>query len=152
MQRMFCTAATGQPFLPTMRQGGQWGTVMTKSGWSVIVLLVAMALWTLLAWGASGILGWLPALTGLAQSGSAQLAPQLTGLLNLVPQTLLDSGLPWLQQLGNWLAGSFPLLLTWAGYVVWLIWGLGMLALLVLGALVRRVLISDSPDRLPPRA
>ncbi|CAI2453686.1 hypothetical protein AB6825_13530 [Serratia proteamaculans] len=125
---------------------------MTKRGWSVAVLLAAMAVWTLLAWGLSGILGWLPALTELAQSGSAQLAPQLTGLLSLVPQALLDSWLPLLQQLGGWLAGSFPLLLTWAGYAVWLIWGLGMLALLVLGALARRVLLSDSPDRLPPRA
>ncbi|MEX3174466.1 hypothetical protein AB4M04_20550 [Serratia quinivorans] len=134
---------------------------MTKRGWSVAVLLAVMALWTLLAWGVSGVLGWLPALTGLAQSGSAQLAPQLTGLLSLVPQALLDTWLPqalldtWLpqlQQLGNWLAGSFPLLLTWAKYAVWLIWGLGMLAILVLGALARRVLLSGSPDRLPPRA
>ncbi|WP_261092755.1 hypothetical protein [Serratia quinivorans] len=125
---------------------------MTKRGWSVAVLLAAMALWTLLAWGVSGVLGWLPALTGLAQSGSAQLAPQLTGVLSLVPQALLDSWLPQLQQLGNWLAGTFPLLLTWVKYAVWLIWGLGMLALVVLGALARRMLLSDSPDRLPPRA
>ena len=97
-------------------------------------------------------LGWLPALTGLAQSGSAQLAPQLTGVLSLVPQALLDTWLPQLQQLGNWLAGFFPLLLTWVKYAVWLIWGLGMLALVVLGTLARRALLSDSPDRLPPRA
>lgn len=29
---------------------------MTKSGWSLVVLLAAMTLWTLLAWGASGVL------------------------------------------------------------------------------------------------
>ncbi|MGO4743348.1 hypothetical protein [Serratia quinivorans] len=124
---------------------------MTRRGWSVVLLLAAMALWTLLAWGVSSVLSWLPALTELAQSGSAQLAPQLTGLLSLVPQALLDSGLPLLQQLGGWLAGSFPQLLTWAGYAVWLIWGLGMLTLLVLGAVARRFLLSDTPDRLPPR-
>lgn len=125
---------------------------MTKRGGSAIVLLVAMASWTLLAWGASGILGWLAALTGLAQSGAAQLTPPLTGLLSLVPQTLLDTGLPLLQQLVSGLAGSFPRLLTWAGYAVWLIWGLGMLVLLVLGAWARRVLLNDSPDRPHPRA
>lgn len=125
---------------------------MTKSGWSLVVLLAAMALWTLLAWGASGVLAWLPALTGLAQSGSAELAPRLTGLLSLVPPALLDSGLPLLQQLGGWLASYFPLLLTWAGYLVWLVWGLGMLVLLLLGALARRFWLSDIPDRLPPRA
>jgi hypothetical protein len=111
-----------------------------------------MAVWTLLAWGVSCVLGWLPALTELAENGSAQLAPQFTGLLSLVPQALLEGWLPMLQELGRWLAGSFPLLLTWAGYAVWLIWGLGMLALLLLGALARRVLLSDSPDRLLPRA
>ncbi|CAI0900507.1 hypothetical protein [Serratia proteamaculans] len=125
---------------------------MTKHGWSVAVLLTTMAVWTLLAWGVSCVLGWLPALTELAENGSAQLAPQFTGLLSLVPQALLEGWLPMLQELGRWLAGSFPLLLTWAGYAVWLIWGLGMLALLLLGALARRVLLSDSPDRLPPRA
>ncbi|WP_413514391.1 hypothetical protein [Serratia proteamaculans] len=125
---------------------------MTKHGWSVAVLLATMAVWTLLAWGVSCVLGWLPALTELAENGSAQLAPQFTGLLSLVPQALLEGWLPMLQELGRWLAGSFPLLLTWAGYAVWLIWGLGMLALLLLGALARRVLLSDSPDRLPPRA
>lgn len=86
------------------------------------------------------------------QSGSAELAPRLTGLLSLVPPALLDSGLPLLQQLGGWLASYFPLLLTWAGYLVWLVWGLGMLVLLLLGALARRFLLSDTPDRLPPRA
>lgn len=124
---------------------------MTRRGWSVVLLLAAMAFWTLLAWGVSSVLSWLPALTELAQSGSAQLAPQLTGLLSLVPQALLDSWLPLLQQLGGWLAGSFPQLLTWAGYAVWLIWGLGMLALLLFGAVARRFLLSDTPDRLPPR-
>ncbi|MFJ5251953.1 hypothetical protein ACIP8G_15800 [Serratia liquefaciens] len=117
---------------------------MTKSGWSLVVLLAAMTLWTLLAWGASGVLAWLPSLTGLA--------PPLAGLLSLVPQALLESWLPLLQQLGDWLTSYFPQLITWAGYLVWLVWGLGMLALLLLGALARRILLSDTPDKLPPRA
>ncbi|HEJ8090438.1 TPA: hypothetical protein SMI57_003517 [Serratia liquefaciens] len=125
---------------------------MTKSGWSLVVLLAAMTLWTLLAWGASGVLAWLPSLTGLAQRGSAELAPPLAGLLSLVPQALLESWLPLLQQLGDWLTSYFPQLITWAGYLVWLVWGLGMLAMLLLAALARRILLSDTPDKLPPRA
>lgn len=140
------------PWFTLLLNASQKGEIMTKNGWALAAVLAAMGLWTLLAWGVSGVLGWLPALVGLAESGSAQLAPQFTGLLSLVPQTLLEGWLPMLQELGRWLAGSFPLLLTWAGYALWLIWGLGMLALLLLGALARRFLLSGSPDRLPPRA
>lgn len=53
---------------------------------------------------------------------------------------VLDAWLPWLKQLGSGLASYFPLLLNWAGYAVWLLWGLGMLALILLGALAHRYL------------
>lgn len=58
---------------------------MNRGGWTAALLLGAMALWTLLAWGVSG-------------------------------------------------------LLAWAGYAVWLLWGIGMLALMLLAALARRYL------------
>ncbi|WP_061797049.1 hypothetical protein [Serratia ficaria] len=99
---------------------------MTKNGWAMMTVLAAMALWTLLAWGAAGLLGWLPV--------------PVNGMLSLVPQTMLDAWLPWLKQLGGALAGSFPTLLAWAGYAVWLLWGLGMLALALVAALARRCL------------
>lgn len=102
----------------------------------VALLLTAMALWTLLAWGVAGLLAWLPALA--EATGGVQLP--VNGVLNLVPQVVLDAWLPWLKQWGSGLANSFPLLLTWAGYAVWLLWGLGMLALMLLGALARRYL------------
>lgn len=109
---------------------------MNRGGWTAPLLLGAMALWTLLAWGVAGVLTWLPALAEAA--GCASLP--MSGALSLVPQTVLDAWLPWLKQLGNGLASYFPLLLNWAGYAVWLLWGLGMLALMLLGALAHRYL------------
>ncbi|BEM69517.1 MULTISPECIES: hypothetical protein [Serratia] len=109
---------------------------MNRGGWTVALLLGAMALWTLLAWGVSGLLTWLPTLAEAA--GNATLP--VNGALSLVPQTVLDAWLPWLKQLGNGLASYFPLLLAWAGYAVWLLWGIGMLALMLLAALARRYL------------
>lgn len=47
---------------------------------------------------------------------------------------------------GGWtvalLLGAMALwtLLAWAGYAVWLLWGIGMLALMLLAALARRYL------------
>ncbi|CAI0816311.1 hypothetical protein [Serratia ficaria] len=111
---------------------------MTKNGWAMMTVLAAMALWTLLAWGAAGLLGWLPVLVDFA-GGSVESLP-VNGMLSLVPQTMLDAWLPWLKQLGGALAGSFPTLLAWAGYAVWLLWGLGMLALALVAALARRCL------------
>ncbi|HGY5915558.1 TPA: hypothetical protein ACNV4Q_001238 [Serratia marcescens] len=89
-----------------------------------------------MAWGVAGVLAWLPALAEAA--GNASLP--VNGALSLVPQTVLDAWLPWLKQLGSGLASYFPLLLNWAGYAVWLLWGLGMLALMLLGALAHRYL------------
>ncbi|EPQ1332512.1 MULTISPECIES: hypothetical protein [Serratia] len=109
---------------------------MNRGGWTVALLLGAMALWTLLAWGVSGLLTWLPALAEAA--GNATLP--VNGALSLVPQTVSDAWLPWLKQLGNGLASYFPLLLAWASYAVWLLWGIGMLALMLLAALARRYL------------
>lgn len=100
------------------------------------MLLGAMALWTLLAWGVAGVLAWLPA---LAEAAGGVSLP-VNSALSLVPQAVLDAWLPWLKQLGSWLASYFPLLLNWAGYAVWLLWGLGMLALMLLGALAHRYL------------
>ncbi|WP_236591392.1 hypothetical protein [Serratia liquefaciens] len=89
---------------------------------------------------------------GAGTKGFCGAGAPLAGLLSLVPQALLESWLPLLQQLGDWLASYFPQLITWAGYLVWLVWGLGMLAMLLLAALARRILLSDTPDKLPPRA
>ncbi|CAH5439737.1 hypothetical protein AI2884V1_4188, partial [Serratia marcescens] len=109
---------------------------VNRGGWTLALLLGAMALWTLLAWGVAGVLAWLPALAEAA--GGASLP--VNGALSLVPQAVLDAWLPWLKQLGSGLASYFPLLLNWAGYAVWLLWGLGMLALMLLGALAHRYL------------
>ncbi|AVU32373.1 hypothetical protein AS657_21430 [Serratia marcescens] len=109
---------------------------MNRGGWTLALLLGAMVLWTLLAWGVAGVLAWLPSLAEAA--GKASLP--VNGALNLVPQAVLDVWLPWLKQLASGLASYFPLLLTWAGYAVWLLWGLGMLALVLLGTLAHRYL------------
>ncbi|MEX0634193.1 hypothetical protein M8494_28655 [Serratia ureilytica] len=66
---------------------------------------------------------------------------RVNGALSPVPQAVLDALVkPWLKQLGSGLASYFPLLLNWAGYAIWLLWGLGMLALMLLGALAHRYL------------
>ncbi|MCR2740625.1 hypothetical protein NSQ98_25605, partial [Salmonella enterica] len=67
---------------------------MNRGGWTVALLLGALALWTLLAWGVSGLLTWLPTLAEAA--GNATLP--VNGALSLVPQTVLDTWLPWLKQ------------------------------------------------------
>ncbi|EMP2576703.1 hypothetical protein RGJ22_003562 [Serratia marcescens] len=109
---------------------------MNRGGWTLALLLGAMALWTLLAWGVAGVLAWFPALAEAA--GNASLP--VNGALSLVPQAVLDAWLPWLKQLGSGLASYFPALLTWAGYAIWLLWGFGMVALTLLAALARRYL------------
>ena len=87
---------------------------MNRGGWTLALLLGAMVLWTLLAWGVAGGLAWLPSLAEAA--GKASLP--VNGALNLVPQGVLDVWLPWLKQLASGLASYFPLLLIWAGYAV----------------------------------
>ena len=109
---------------------------MNRGGWTLALLLGAMARGTRLAWGGAGGLAGRPA---VAEAAGGVALP-VNGALSLVPQAVLDDWLPWLKQLGSWLASYFPLLLNWAGYAVWLLWGLGMLALMLLGALAHRYL------------
>ncbi|HGM7587544.1 TPA: hypothetical protein ACKQGZ_001316 [Serratia marcescens] len=71
---------------------------MNRGGWTLALLLGAMALWTLLAWGVAGVLAWLPALAEAA--GGASLP--VNGALSLVPQAVLDAWLPWLN---SWAVG-----------------------------------------------
>jgi hypothetical protein len=120
---------------------------MSKNGLATFVLLALMVIWTLLAWGTSGVLNWLPQLADMAQNGTTQLAPQLReGVLMLIPQAVLDAWLPWLLELWRWLMASFPMLISLLGYAVWFIWGLGMIVLVVLTVAARKLLI-ENPQR-----
>ncbi len=49
--------AAGQPLLSAVRRR----CAVNRGGWTLALLLGAMALWTLLAWGVAGVLAWLPA-------------------------------------------------------------------------------------------
>ena len=70
--------AAGQPLLSAVRRR----CAVNRGGWTLALLLGAMALWTLLAWGVAGVLAWLPALAEAA--GKASLP--VNGALSLVPQ------------------------------------------------------------------
>ena len=59
-------AAVGQPLLPAVRRR----CAVNRGGWTLALLLGAMALWTLLAWGVAGVLAWLPALAEAAGGAS----------------------------------------------------------------------------------
>lgn len=112
---------------------------MGKKSLMTLVLLVLMSFWTLLAWGTAGVVNWLPELARMAENGTAQLTPQLReGVVMLVPPSVLEAGLPWFLQLWGWLNGAFPTLVFLLGYAVWIIWGLGMIALSVLTVVVRK--------------
>lgn len=60
---------------------------MNRGGWTIALLLGAMALWTLFARGVAGVLTWLPELAEAA--GGASLP--VSGALSLVPQAVLDA-------------------------------------------------------------
>lgn len=112
---------------------------MGKKSLMTLVLLVLMAFWTLLAWGTAGVVNWLPELARMAENGTAQLTPQLReGVVMFVPPAVLEAGLPWFLQLWGWLNGAFPTLVFLLGYAVWIIWGLGMVALSVFTVAVRK--------------
>lgn len=60
---------------------------MNRGGWTIALLLGAMALWTLFARGVAGVLTRLPELAEAA--GGASLP--VSGALSLVPQAVLDA-------------------------------------------------------------
>ncbi|WP_145476343.1 hypothetical protein [Yersinia similis] len=100
---------------------------MTKNSWAIIILLVVMVLWTLLAWGVFSLLNWLPALANATQDGTMPLISQLREqMFNLVPQSWVDAWLPLVLSAWRGVADSFPIMINWAGYALWFIWGLGI--------------------------
>ncbi|CNB93631.1 hypothetical protein B7R74_05380 [Yersinia pseudotuberculosis] len=117
---------------------------MTKNSWAIIILLVVMVLWTLLAWGVFSLLNWLPALANATQDGTMPLVSQLREqMFNLVPQSWVDAWLPLALSAWRGVVDSFPIMINWAGYAIWFIWGLGIVALLVLTLLVRSYKVSS---------
>jgi len=106
---------------------------MTKRTLMTLVVVVFTVFWSLLAWGASGLLAWLSELSVMVQNGSPGLpSPLREGILLWVPQTVLDAWLPWLQASLNRLISSFPALIIWINYAIWIVWGLGIALFLLL--------------------
>ena len=119
--------------------------------WALV--LGTLALWSAMAWGLSGLLHEAFTLAA-GESGRVaealseaarrlaelKLPPWLASMLGIDALhgmvRLLQSLAPWLQQL---LAGS-PGLLPWLKPLLWIVWGLGALALLLGGALLSGLL------------
>lgn len=102
---------------------------MRKSGLTIIVFIVLLALWTLLAWGVGNFLGWVSA---QAATGGMQDVILREGALLPVPQEMLNVWLAWLQGVWGWLSVFAPGVIFWLGYIIWILWGLGVALLLVL--------------------
>lgn len=102
---------------------------MKKNGLMSLVLMVILFLWTLLIWGISGLLNGLSVLVK-SDAGQQAVSSVREGMLLLVPQNVLDAWLPWLLTLWRELMTFYPGLVFFSGYVLWLIWGLGVILLL----------------------
>lgn len=106
--------------------------------WSVVLTL--LALWTLCAWLAHSLLGWsgweaaagqdINLLWASVVGQLGALAPWIAGEWLAPTQNLLLSIGTWVQP---WLS-QVPGLLQWLVPVVWIVWGLGTVLLVVLGA------------------
>lgn len=108
--------------------------------------LLALALWSLLAWGLGTLLGLDPTWVG-----------DLRPLVDKLPfSALLDAWLPGWQTLALALIDATQALLGWVGtgaaLVVWLVWGAGGLLLLGTGALLSLFvkLVAKVPDTRAP--
>lgn len=102
------------------------------------IFIVFAFLWTLLAWGASWLLNGLMALSAATQDGIS-LPPQVReGILLWIPQTVQQAWLPWFIQSWQQVAASFPMAINGLSYAIWIVWGLGMVILLLLAIVSRR--------------
>ena len=105
-----------------------------------LLVLTLLSLWTLCAWLAHSLLGWsgweaaagqdINTVWATLVSQLGALAPWLGGEWLAPTQNLLLGMGGWLQP---WIR-QIPGLLQWLIPVVWVVWGLGALLLLVLGA------------------
>ena len=106
--------------------------------WSVVAL--SLACWSLLSWAAHALVSWPGWRAGNPAAWSAWieqlalpawLAPWLpAGAFNTVKSAIVASG-PLLESV----VGSLPIAAAWIVGAVWVVWALGSVILLVLGAL-----------------
>ncbi len=106
--------------------------------WSVVAVLLAF--WSLVAWAAHALVSWPGWRAGNPAAASAWieqlalpawLAPWLpAGVFEAFKSAIVASG-PLLESV----VGSLPIAAAWIVAAVWVIWALGTVTLLVLGAL-----------------
>ena len=111
-------------------------------GWSL--LLVLFALWSLTAWALHAVVAWTGANAGALTDGAAAagsigvpewLAPWIPAELAAV----LSSSLSALGPAVDWLLGLAPALAGGLSVAIWVVWGFGSLALVLLGLFGGRV-------------
>ena len=108
--------------------------------------LLALALWSLLAWGLGTLLGVDPSWVG-----------DLRPLVDKMPfAALLSAWVPGWQTLALALINAMQALLGWVGagapFVLWMVWGAGALLLLGCGAVLSLVvkLVAKVPETRTP--
>ena len=105
-------------------------------GWSLVFVL--LALWSLTAWALHAVVAWTGANAGALTDGAAAagsigvpewLAPWIPAELAAV----LSSSLSALGPAVDWLMGLAPAVAGGLSVVIWVVWGFGSLALVLLG-------------------
>ena len=104
-------------------------------GW-VLVLLLLLALWSGLVWSGTAMLAALLSHAGALGSGDWSLPPALTDVLPTWASEWLAATLENFTPQLQWLAGALPGLSGWVNALGWLVWGVGLLLLLVVGVVI----------------
>jgi hypothetical protein len=103
---------------------------MRAKTWYMVILIAITGVWTLFAWGASTLLNALPVLLDAARNATEQQAP--LSLSDVIPSNVVDAVLPVSLLLWQNFSDTFPVLTLWAGYLVWIIWAMGVVFFLAI--------------------
>jgi hypothetical protein len=102
--------------------------------WMLVLLLLAG--WSALVWSGTAMLAALLSQASVMGSSDWSLPPVLTGMLPTWAAEWLAATLENFTPQLQWLAGALPGLSGWVNALGWLVWGVGLLLLLVVGVAI----------------
>jgi hypothetical protein len=117
------------------------GGGVNRKHWCVVAFVIISSMWTLLMWGVYELMAYLPEIISSTRTGSQTLSSFLSdSTLNLFQENTIDRFIPILSAAWKLISESFSVVLPWAAYIIWSIWLLGMLLLIALYAIVKKLL------------